>query len=145
MWGAICSNKRAIALHLRQTPPPYNTYRRQHYFLPVFRNHRQGVLIAPCLWFSRLQLWAYSVDGVVLTITDPFSPLQFRAYFSGLAPTDESESRIFGMKKGLEFISDPANQITEETIHRLYEGERDHQRHGGRSTVFGLLHRKCVS
>lgn len=25
------------------------------------------------------------------------------------------------MKKGLEFISDPANQITEETIHQLYE------------------------
>ena len=25
------------------------------------------------------------------------------------------------MKKGLEFISDPAAQITEESIHRLYE------------------------
>ena len=44
-----------------------------------------------------------------------------RKILSGLAPTDESESRIFGMKKGLEFISDPANQITEETIHQLYE------------------------
>ena len=41
-----------------------------------------------------------------------------RKILSGLAPTDESESRIFGMKK---FISDPANQITEETIHQLYE------------------------
>ena len=44
-----------------------------------------------------------------------------RKILSGLAPTDESESRIFGMKKGLEFISDPANQITEDSIHRLYE------------------------
>ena len=44
-----------------------------------------------------------------------------RKILSGLAPTDESENRIFGMKKGLEFISDPANQITEETIHQLYE------------------------
>ena len=33
-----------------------------------------------------------------------------RKILSGLAPTDESENRIFGMKKGLEFISDPANQ-----------------------------------
>ena len=44
-----------------------------------------------------------------------------RKILSGLAPTDESENRIFGMKKGLEFISDPANQITEESIHQLYE------------------------
>lgn len=44
-----------------------------------------------------------------------------RKILSGLAPSDESESRIFGMKRGLEFISDPANRITEETIHQLYE------------------------
>ena len=44
-----------------------------------------------------------------------------RKILSGLAPTDESESRIFGMKKGLEFISDLANQITEEAIHQLFE------------------------
>ena len=44
-----------------------------------------------------------------------------RKILSGLAPSDESESRIFGMKRGVEFISDPANRITEETIHQLYE------------------------
>ena len=44
-----------------------------------------------------------------------------RKILSGLAPSDESESRIFGMKRGLEFISDPVNRITEETIHQLYE------------------------
>mgnify|MGYP004664802665 FL=1 len=44
-----------------------------------------------------------------------------RRILSGFAPSDESENRIFGMKKGLEFISDPTNQITEESIHHLYE------------------------
>ncbi len=44
-----------------------------------------------------------------------------RRILSGLAPADESENRILGMKNGLEFISDPANRISEETIHRLYE------------------------
>lgn len=44
-----------------------------------------------------------------------------RKILSGLAPSDESESRIFGMKRGLEFIGDPTNRITEETIHQLYE------------------------
>lgn len=44
-----------------------------------------------------------------------------RKILSGLAPSDESESRIFGMKRGLEFIGDPTNRITDETIHQLYE------------------------
>ena len=44
-----------------------------------------------------------------------------RRILSGFAPADESESRIFGMKKGLEFISNPANRITQESIHALYE------------------------
>ncbi len=44
-----------------------------------------------------------------------------RRILSGFAPSDENENRIYGMKKGLEFISNPANHISEETIHRLYE------------------------
>ena len=44
-----------------------------------------------------------------------------RKILSGLAPADESEKPHFWHEKGLEFISDPANQITEETIHQLYE------------------------
>ncbi|HEY5556028.1 Fic family protein [Acetobacterium sp.] len=43
-----------------------------------------------------------------------------RKILSGYAPKDESENRLFGMKKGLDFISDPANRITEETLHLLY-------------------------
>lgn len=44
-----------------------------------------------------------------------------RKILSGYAPSNESENRIYGMKKGLEFISDPANKISEETIYQLYE------------------------
>ena len=50
-----------------------------------------------------------------------FTRESVRRILSGFAPSDESENRIFGMKKGLEFISDPTNQITEESIHHLYE------------------------
>lgn len=50
-----------------------------------------------------------------------FSRDSVRKIMAGYAPADESENRIFGMKKGLEFISDPANSITEENIFKLYE------------------------
>jgi len=50
-----------------------------------------------------------------------FSRDSVRKILRGYAPADESENRIFGMKKGLEFISDPDNEITEETIHTLYD------------------------
>lgn len=39
---------------------------------------------------------------------------------AGFAPRDESEERIYGMKKGLEFISDYHNEITEENLYNLY-------------------------
>jgi Fic family protein len=44
-----------------------------------------------------------------------------RKILRGYAPADESENRIYGMKKGLEFISDSANAITEKNIHTLYD------------------------
>ncbi len=43
-----------------------------------------------------------------------------RKILQGFAPTTEEEDRILGMKKGLEFISDPTNKITEENLHHLY-------------------------
>ena len=43
-----------------------------------------------------------------------------RRVLAGYAPADESEGRIYGMKKGLEFIADPANRISEENLHHLY-------------------------
>lgn len=44
-----------------------------------------------------------------------------RRILSGYAPSTESEQRIYGMKKGLEFIADPENKISEENIRKLYE------------------------
>lgn len=44
-----------------------------------------------------------------------------RRILSGYAPANESENRIYGMKKGLEFIADPQHKITEESIYQLYE------------------------
>lgn len=43
-----------------------------------------------------------------------------RRILSGYAPTNEREQRIYGMKRGLEFIADPSNKINEETIYQLY-------------------------
>lgn len=50
-----------------------------------------------------------------------FSRDSVRKIMAGYAPSDESENRIYGMKKGLEFISDPTHNMTEENIFRLYE------------------------
>ena len=50
-----------------------------------------------------------------------FSRDSIRKIMAGYAPNDESENRIYGMKKGLEFISDPTHTMTEENIFRLYE------------------------
>ena len=37
------------------------------------------------------------------------------------APRNEEENRIYGMKRGLDFIADQQNEITEENLHRLYQ------------------------
>ena len=50
-----------------------------------------------------------------------FSRDSVRKILKGYAPEDESENRIYGMKKGLEFISDLNNEISEDNIHILYE------------------------
>ena len=43
-----------------------------------------------------------------------------RKILSGYAPINESENHIYGMKKGLEFISNSQHTISEESIHQLY-------------------------
>lgn len=50
-----------------------------------------------------------------------FSRDSVRKIISGYAPTDENEDRIYGMKKGLEFISDRSHAINDENIFRLYQ------------------------
>ncbi len=44
-----------------------------------------------------------------------------RKVLAGYAPQDESEERILGMKKGLEFVSDYSNEINEENLYKLYQ------------------------
>ncbi len=43
-----------------------------------------------------------------------------KSILKGHAPKDEAEKRIKGLKKGFEFIADPANEINEENIYALY-------------------------
>lgn len=44
-----------------------------------------------------------------------------RKILAGYAPADTAENRIYGMKKGLEFIADPSHQISTENLRQLYE------------------------
>lgn len=49
-----------------------------------------------------------------------FSRESIRNILKGLAPKDDIENRILGQKKGLEFIADKNNKITEENLYKLY-------------------------
>lgn len=49
-----------------------------------------------------------------------FSRDSVRNILKGMAPKDEQENRILGIKHGLEFIADATNKITEENLYRLY-------------------------
>ncbi len=63
-------------------------------------------------------------DEIISTLTIEsidFSRDSVRKILRGYAPMDESEKRIYGLKKGLEFISDPLNTISEKNIHTLYD------------------------
>ena len=44
-----------------------------------------------------------------------------RKILQGYAPSDEQENRIFGLKKGLDFIAEPSNTISEDSIFALYD------------------------
>lgn len=46
---------------------------------------------------------------------------KIREILKGYSPKDEEESRIYGMKKGIEFISNRDNKITEENLYKLYQ------------------------
>ncbi|MBR7133860.1 MAG: Fic family protein [Clostridia bacterium] len=49
-----------------------------------------------------------------------FSRDSVRKILKGMAPKDEQENRIMGLKSGLEFIADTTNKITEENLYKLY-------------------------
>lgn len=44
-----------------------------------------------------------------------------RHILNGYAPRNEEEARIYGMKRGLDFIADRQNTIAEENLHHLYQ------------------------
>ena len=49
-----------------------------------------------------------------------FSRDSVRKILKGMAPKDEQENRILGIKHGLEFIADTSNKITKENLYKLY-------------------------
>ena len=49
-----------------------------------------------------------------------FSRDSVRKILKGMAPVDEQEYRISGIKSGLEFIADTDNKITEKNLYKLY-------------------------
>ncbi len=49
-----------------------------------------------------------------------FSRDSVRKILKGMAPKDEQENRILGIKHGLEFIADTTNKINEENLYKLY-------------------------
>ncbi|MGN0492135.1 MAG: Fic family protein [Acutalibacteraceae bacterium] len=49
-----------------------------------------------------------------------FSRDSVRRILKGMAPNDEQENRILGVKHGLEFIADTGNKITEDNLYKLY-------------------------
>lgn len=67
-----------------------------------------------------------------------------RKILRGYAPADESENRIYGMKKGLEFISDPDNEITEENVHTLYDIAIDRYLPGNDKLKPGMFYRHDI-
>ena len=49
-----------------------------------------------------------------------FDRSSVRSIMRGNAPKDSGENRIYGLKRGFDFISDRRNHITEKNIHKLY-------------------------
>lgn len=49
-----------------------------------------------------------------------FSRDSVRRILKGMAPSGEQENRIMGLKRGLEFIANIDNKITEENLYKLY-------------------------
>jgi Fic family protein len=80
-----------------------------------------------------------------------FSRDSVRNILKGMAPKDEQETRILGIKKGLEFIADVQNKINEENLYKLYcmtvgdflakEDQLAHEHFYRHDTVYIVSHR----
>lgn len=95
------------------------------YMDSVAQVHMSAVktLLLPQMGKERYGLKAME-DEILSTLTIEnidFSRDSVRRILKGYAPMDESENRIFGMKTGLEFISDTGNKITQGNIFALYQ------------------------
>ena len=71
--------------------------------------------------------WYYGIkaaeDEIIATSaieSIDFNRDSVRKILKGMAPKDEQENRILGIKHGLEFIADTSNKITEENLYKLY-------------------------
>ncbi|MDR0491167.1 MAG: Fic family protein [Oscillospiraceae bacterium] len=64
-----------------------------------------------------------------------------RKILQGYAPSDERENRVYGMKKGLEFIANPSNIISEENIFLLYDMAVGQYLHGEEKLNAGEYYR----
>lgn len=81
------------------------------------------ILLTPQTSFKKYGIKAMEEEiSSTLTIENiDFSRESVRKILAGYAPSDVSEDHIYGIKKGLEYISNPENLITEENIHTLYQ------------------------
>jgi Fic family protein len=81
------------------------------------------VLLTPQSSLSNFGVKAME-DEITSTLTIEnidFNRDSVRKILRGATPSDEQETRIYGMKKGLEFIADSTNTISEENIFALYD------------------------
>ena len=67
-----------------------------------------------------LKAMVEEIDGSLQIENIQSSRDSIRKILQGMAPVSLVENQILGMKKGLEFISDLQNKITEENLHKLY-------------------------
>jgi len=77
-----------------------------------------------------------------LSIEDiDFARSSVRKILQGFAPADEAEDRIYAMKKGIDFIADQSNKISEQNLFRLYQIAISEQLHEDQKLLPGKLYR----
>lgn len=85
------------------------------------KNHKAG----KTLMTSQNSAYSPKAVGEEIISTAEIEKIEFdrdsvRSIMKGRAPRDEAEDRIYGLKRGFDFIADPDSRITEENIYKLY-------------------------
>lgn len=93
----------------------------------VFIDHYKSInqVSVKLLLKSQTQKYGIKVAEDEIISTSAIENIDFnrdsvRKILKGMAPENEQENRILGLKHGLEFISDTSNKITEENLYKLY-------------------------